>query len=134
MWSDINSPPRRQRNNNFNENFTLTKSQSSPFINFKAALSDLEMCSDSQLFAQSPRGLVKDSESPPTLSTCRSSFSNMTFRLYLEFTFCSPTPLKSYLSHTLIPYFIPSNAWWAFYHRCSAVCWCMPHRGLFRRV
>lgn len=77
-WSDINSAPRRQRNNNINENFTLTKSQSSPFINFKVALSDLEMCSDSQLFAQSQRGLVKDSESPPTLPTCRSSFSNMT--------------------------------------------------------
>lgn len=76
--SDRNSAPRRQLNNNINEIFTLTKSQSSSFINFKVTLSDLEMCSDSRLFFQSRRGLVEKLATPSPLLPCHSSFSNMT--------------------------------------------------------
>lgn len=76
--SDRNSAPRRQLNNNINEIFTLTKSQSSSFINFKVTLSDLEMCSDRRLFFQSRRGLVEKLATPSPLSPCHSSFSNMT--------------------------------------------------------
>lgn len=57
--SNRNSAPCRQLNNNINEIFTLTKSQSSSFINFKVTLSDLEMCSDRWLFSPSLHVFVK---------------------------------------------------------------------------
>lgn len=76
--SDRNSAPCRQLNNNINEIFTLTKSQSSSFINFKVTLSDLEMCSDRWLFSPSRHGLVEKPATPQTFSQRHSSFSNMT--------------------------------------------------------